>query len=145
MWFSKCNLDIVIWLVYVTSDFLLIEPSHECHWALFMISHHCLRNGLVPSANKPFSTPPPHPHPTPRYYLSQCWPRYMSPHGVTEQDELFSNAWPQSVNIFKANTKWSPLCRRHVQIHFLERDILISIKISLTLLPRSDHFQHWFR
>ena len=74
------------------------------------------------------------------YYLSQCWPRAMPPHCVTQQDELFSNAWPQSVNIFEAETKWSPLCRRHVEIHFLERDILLSIKISLTLVPRSDHF-----
>ena len=40
---------------------------------------------------------------TSRYYLSQCWPRSMPPHGVTQQDELLSNAWPQSVNIFEAD------------------------------------------
>ena len=49
---------------------------------------------------------------TSRYYLSQCWPRSMPLHGVTQQDELFLNAWPQSVNIFEAE----------------ERDILLSIK-----------------
>ena len=125
----------LFWLV--SSDFHLIVPSHECHWALFMRSHHCFRNGLVPSANKPL--PP-----------GITWANVdpdLCHHIVLLSRMSYSQTHDPSLllNIYEAETKWLPLCTRHVQIHFLERDTLISIKISLTLLPRNDHFQHWFR
>ena len=41
----------------------------KCHMFLLMGSQHRCGNGLVPSIHKP--------------HLNQCWPRYMSPYGVT--------------------------------------------------------------
>ena len=32
--------------------------------------------------------------------------------------------------------KWTPFCRRHCQINFVNENIYISIKISLTLIPK---------
>ena len=32
--------------------------------------------------------------------------------------------------------KWPPFCRRHFQIHFLERKVWISIKVSLKFVPK---------
>ena len=41
-------------------------PSYECHWTISMVSQYW------------FLTAPSH-------YLSQCWPRSMSPNGITRQ------------------------------------------------------------
>ena len=70
---------------------------------------------------------------------------YMPPHGGTLQDELFSNAWPQSANIFEAEIKWCHPFADDMMKYIFLKDIYYSIKISLTLHPGNDHFQHWFR
>ena len=132
----KMQFRYFFWTVYVSSDFPLIKPSHECHWALFMISHHCFRNGLVPSANKPLP---------PGITWANVGPDLCRHMVLLSRMSYFQTHYPSLLTYLRPKQNGSHICRRHVQIHFLERDILISIKISLTLHPRSDHFQHWFR
>ena len=80
---------------------------------------------------------------TSRYYPSKCWPRSLSPHGVTEQDELFSNARPSLLTYLRPKQNGRYFGDDMFNYIFL-KEILISIKISLTLLPIIDHFQHCF-
>ena len=118
MWFWKCNLN----FVYLIVVFRFSSDSAFAWMPLGLIrdKSSLLQEWLGAIIQQTITS---------RYYLSQCWLRSMPPRGVTQQVELFSNGWPYSVNIFEADTKWSPFCRRHVEIHFLERDILLSIKI----------------
>ena len=46
------------------------------------------------------------------HYLSQCWPRSLSPYGVTRSQRV------------KAATKWPLLYRWHFQMHFREWKLL---------------------
>ena len=103
MWFSKCNIDIVF---LIDIRIFRFSSDRAFAWMPLGLIHDTsslLQEWLGAISQQAITS---------RYYLSQCWPRFMSPHVITEQDELFSNAWPQSVNIFEAETKWSPLCRR---------------------------------
>ena len=73
---SGCDIQKAFYILFfllVSSDFPLIVPSHECHWALFMLSHYCFRNDVVPSSNKPLPPLLPEPMLTPIYAATWCF------------------------------------------------------------------------
>ena len=64
--------DVIYWLMAEVSIAKL--PWDVCHCTLLMISQHCSRQWLDAVS-------------IPALYQSQCWPRPMSPYGITRQQQ----------------------------------------------------------
>ena len=71
---------------------------------------------------------------------------------ILRSHQLMRPAFIKEWDVFTFNThwgrgKWPPYYRRHFQIHFLNENVWILIKISLKFVPRSPLtiFHHWFR
>ena len=72
------------------------------------------------------------------HYLSQCWPKSMSPNGITR---------PQWVNTLKPRQSGCHFTDDILKCIFLNEVVLISIKISLKFIPKGpiSNIQCWFR
>ena len=66
-----------IWLILKLSIVKL--PSDECQWTLLMMSQHLVQ--VMAWC-----------HQAPSHYLSQCWPRSMSPYGIT-RPQCVNDGW----------------------------------------------------
>ena len=63
----------------------------------------------------------------PSHYLSQCWPRSLSPYGVTR---------PQGVNTLRPRQNCRHFADDTFRCIFLNEDVWLSLKISLKFVPK---------
>ena len=67
----------------------------------------------------------------------------ISPLLGVEQNVTHFAMW--KFNASPSWTKWLPFRRRHFQMHFLEKEFCVGIRISMEFVPKGPISEHWSR